>query len=306
MKPDLDLPVMSSSEETALKNCPLAHHFAYDLRYKPIVTGQKLSVGIGYHEGLEAYYRGGSLDDMLAAVDAWAEERWQEFVSAGIDDQTAARLQWSVDRDLVRAMVTGYPDWVTEEGLDDGYRVEAVEESWYIEVPGADTILPVKLDLLLRNERTGKLLVVDHKTRAQFYSDLTSYQLAEQNGNYQLAVFAQYDERPDALAYREARKIVPSGRTKPPYYREVRVLLTPEEMLYRVEEYQKMAALKANPDRPIYANPGSCCGSWKAEWKAACLLVHQGYSPEEAVKLAGKYEQRDPYERYDESELNEA
>jgi RecB family exonuclease len=294
-------PVFSSSEELAFKTCRLAHYFAYVLGYAPKLTNSKLSVGIAVHAALEVFYLGGGLADMEARVDRYAAERWEEIAAAGLKDDTETHLHYLNDTALVKAMVLGYPDWAAEEGVDEGWKVEAVEDSWLMEVPGAPCLMPVKLDLLQRHESTGELRVVDFKTAKAFKTSTTPYLLSEQNGNYQLSVTARYGERPTQLAYRELRKIVPSNRSKPPYYREVPVMLTAEELVARAEEYVRVATERFS-DPVVYANPSACCGSWKDDWAAPCLLVHQGHDPEEALELTGAFQVTDPYKRYEEDE----
>lgn len=291
---------MSSSEEVAFKNCRLAHLFEYDLGYRPKFTNDKLSLGISYHEALEVYYNGGTLDEIVERLGELADARWEEIQAAGLMDDASVRVQFITDRDLVKAMVLGYVDWARDEGIDDDWDLVSVEEKIYVEVPGAATILPMKLDLVQRNKRTGRLRIVDHKTRKSFVSDTTSYQLGEQNGNYMLGIFAKYGEVPTEAVYREARKIVPSNRSKPPYFREVTINLTIEEMKTRAEEYARVSQERANPERAIYANVGSCCGSWKNDWQQPCSLVHHGYDPLEALEASDKFAPADAYARYEE------
>lgn len=298
----IDLPRMSSSEETTFKTCRLAHHFRYDLGWGPIITNSKLSTGTGVHECLEAYYTD---QPWALALDAWAAERWDELVEGhgGEDSVPAeARLEFIKAKELIEIMVEGYIDWAEAEGLDDGWEVVEVEEKHYIDV-GAATILPMKFDLLLRHTASGRLRLVDFKTRASFSSDpYTGYQVAEQTLNYAMGVFAMHGQVPE-VEYRELRKVSQKGNSKPPFYRSVILTVTQDEVLTRVEEYKRIAADRVDPDRSIYSNPSACCGSWKNDWAAPCRLVHQGFLPEEALEMSrSKYKPGDAYERYAEEE----
>lgn len=298
--PVVELPRMSSSEEVAIKTCRLAHHFEYDLGYRPKFTNDKLDLGITYHEGLEVHHLGGTLEMVLARLDERSEERWEEIESVGLAKDASVRVEFIKARDLVAAMVENYISWSQEVGIDDDWDIVSVEEKLYIEVPGAATMMPMKMDLLQRNKRTGRLRIVDHKTRASFSSDVAPYQFAEQNGNYALGVFAAYGEVPTEMAYREARKMAPqtNPKSKPPYFREITVALTVEEMKFRAAEYARVSHERMDPDRAIYANPGACCGSWKNDWREPCLLVHQGYTPLEALEASPKFAPSDAYARY--------
>lgn len=294
-QPD-ELPRFSSSEEVAYKTCRLAHHFQYDLGYAPVITNRKLSIGIAAHLGLQAFYEGKTPAEIETILAAYADRRWQEIVNGGLADDSATRVLFLQERDLVLAMVAGYIEWVAP--YDDNYETIAVEQAIHVQVPDAPCLLPVKIDLVQRHHATGRLRIVDFKTRDRFTEDTTGYQLAEQNGNYSLAVFAAYGERPTELAYRELRKVIPSGRSKPPYFREIRVRLTVEEMRHRAEEYAQVARERFNPDRAIFSNPSGCCGSWKSDWKEPCLKVAQGMTPLEALQSSPNYAPRDSYERY--------
>lgn len=299
----IDQPKMSSSEEMALKNCRLAHHFRYDLGYGPIMTNSKLSVGTGVHECLEAAYRGDSWRD---ALEAWAEDRWDELELAYLGSEYGVpaeeRMDFIKHKELIEIMVEGYLEWAEAEGIDEGWEVVEIEERHYIDV-GAATIMPMKFDLLLRHEDSGRLKLVDFKTRKNFGGDpYTAYQLAEQTLNYAVGVFTLYGQVPE-VEYRELRKVSQKGNSKPPFYRQVNLTVTKDEMLGRIEEYKIMAEVRVDENRAIYANPSSCCGSWKNDWAKPCLLVHQGFAPEEALEMSSsKFGKQDPYERYGEED----
>ena len=300
MTSQIELPRLSSSEEVSFKTCRLAHLFQYGLEYGPKVTNRKLSVGIGFHAAMELRYKERNLNAQLGVIDDWAEERHAELKANGMTAEEWA--EWAKDKDLLIEMVKGYDAWAFEAQLDKGYTTVSVEEKHYVTIPGAATILPIKLDLLQRNDLTGRLRIVDFKTRASFSSDTTGYQLSEQTGNYQLGITAVYEERPTELVYREARKMAPvtNPRSKPPYFREIFVTLTRQEMVARMEEYIAVSHEVTNPDKAIYANPGSCCGGWKNDWQAPCIKVHAGMDPLEALETSTKYEPRNPNARYDE------
>lgn len=297
-------PIFSSSEEVAYKTCKLGHYFEYVLGYGPTLTNRKLSVGIAVHEGLEVLYKGGTDAEVTAHLLRLSEERWAEIEAAhpnGVDAET--RVEYIRDRDLIIDMVTRYRTWAIESKLDDGYDIVAVEEHHYIEIPGAPCVLPIKLDLLQRSKRTGRLRIVDFKTAASFSQNSAKYQLSEQNGNYQLGIMAVYDERPTELEYRELRKMSPNlnPKSKPPYFRATPIRLTADEMRKRLADYVATAneRFAADPEAVPVANPSACCGSWKNDWATPCLSVHAGTTPLEALELSTKHSKQDTYARYD-------
>lgn len=297
----IDLPRMSSSEEVSFKTCRLAHHFQYVLGWQPKKTNSNLSTGIGFHEVMEVLYLRGE-ETMEERFEKWKAERYEEFASLGLTDADAllAEVEFDQQQKLVWAMVENYIEWLEETGADDDYETVSVEEKLYVELEGAATVMPMKMDLLQRNKRTGRLRMVDFKTRKTFFTDTTAYQLAEQNGNYTLGVFAAYGEWPTSMVYREVRKQANTARSKPPYVREIEVVLTIDEAMHRAAEYVKVSREVADPDHLVYANPGSCCGSWKNDWQDPCIKVHQGMTPLEALEASDKYAPKDAYARYEE------
>lgn len=298
------LPVFSTSEEVAFKRCTLAHHFEYVLGYRPVMTNRRLSIGIGVHLGLEAYYKGATEAERAEVMSKWADDRWTELEAAGVQDDADQRMRFILDRDLASDMVERYIGWVLDEGLDDGWQTEEVELLRYVEIPGAPCVLPVKVDLLQRHTQTGALRILDFKTRDKFSRDTGGYFLSEQNGNYSLGIFSAYGQRPIAMVYRELRKMSPTinPRSKPPYFREIEVPLTTKELQRRIDEYIATAKQRFDPERTIpVANPFSCCGSWAADYAPPCVKVHAGLTPKEALEESKGYEMTDPYQRYDEN-----
>jgi len=294
----------STSEEQCYANCRLAHYFQYEAGYAPAITNRKLSNGIIAHIGHEWLYREAPMDVVLGHMQDAIDKREAELKAASPKGVIPAELVMDFVKDsaLVKAMIRDYPAWLKASGVDDGYETVSVEEALEVQFPNTPYIFRGKLDLLQRHKTTGRLRVVDFKTRDKFYKDTMPYQLSEQNGNYQLAVTAVYGERPTELAYREARKMNPetNPRSKPPYYQQIPIRLTKEEMLYRAKQFAETANEAKDPERRIYANPGSCCGSWKNDWQGPCQLVHQGLTPEQALLESPNYKPKDPYARYKE------
>lgn len=294
--------VLSASEERLFKQCRLAHFMVYDLGYRRVIPGRRLAVGILYHGAIEHAYKTdfASLDATLDHLEALAAERWSAIMAANpsMSGYAEALLTADKDRGMLRSMVAGYWYWRQETGIDDGYATVEVEVSHLIQVPGAVAAIPVRMDLVQRSMETGRLRIVDFKTAKNIPLDMTGYQLSEANGNYQLACLALYDERPTEMAYRFARKIVPSGRSKPPYFAEKIVRLTKNELLYRLKEFKTVAAERFDPNRAVYAQVDNCCGSWRNDFATPCKLIHAGYEIEEALEASAGFQRADAYERY--------
>lgn len=301
-------PRFSASEERLFKQCRLAHHMQYDLGFTRVIPGRRLAVGILFHDALATLYL--SEFDLQAALDRLNSEcdrRWDAILQANpnMSGYAESLLTAEKDRDLLIEMVRGYFAWRNDTGIDEGYDTVEVEVSHLIEIPGAVADIPIRMDLVQRKRSSGRLRIVDFKTARSIPSDMTGYQLAEQNGNYQLACLALFGERPTEMAYRFARKIIPSAKSKPPYFAERILRLTPEELRYRLEEFKTVSAERFDPSRAIYPEPDNCCGSWRNDWAAPCKLVHMGYDPSDALEASPGFARADAYERYADLEEDE-
>lgn len=125
-----------------------------DYRLPEARTGN-MALGTRVHAALEHYYKTG-LDPLveherlfrndLADVSGWEEDQLFADVIVG------------------RKLVQGFLDWLTEEGADDDYTVEAVEHQ--IEAPFLDgkVLLRGKIDTLFRRKDNGFLVISDTKT----------------------------------------------------------------------------------------------------------------------------------------------
>jgi hypothetical protein len=118
-----------------------------------------------------------------------------------------------------------------------------------------------------------------------------------------MGVFALYGSVPE-VEYRQLRKVNrENANSKPPFFRAVNITVTVAEIVERQAEYQRVAEERMDPDLRLYSNPSACCGSWKNDWQGPCLLVHQGMTPQEALEASPKYAPKDPYERYEDTEV---
>lgn len=278
---------------------------AYGLGYSRNVAGRKLRTGIAVHRGLEAIYRGDTIEAALVVVQAELEDQYKTIIANPfLRDYGEALGFFEKDTEMALAMVAGYPAWATEEGIDDGWETVSVEESARIEIPGAYHDLPVRLDLAQRSIRTGELRVRDFKTARGIPKDFTGYQLSEQNGNYCLASLAIWEEQPVEFSYVFLRKVIPSGRTKPPYYHEEIIVRSAGELRKRVQGFIDVSTEIHEGYRPIAA-PDNCCGSWKNEWATPCVMIHSGIDIEEALELSPGYEPKHANERYADLEEDE-
>lgn len=106
------LRVITNSEMTTYRRCPREHHYAYGLGYRAVDDAEALRIGTLIHAGLELWWMGYALDDVLTvgvrgAADAYEaakvrvmlrgyDARWfherERFVVWGVERQFRAPL----------------------------------------------------------------------------------------------------------------------------------------------------------------------------------------------------------------------
>jgi hypothetical protein len=143
------LPVLTESRQKCGRRCQREHYFAYLLGYRVAVEDEALRLGTMEHKGLEVRWSGGDLDAALAAMEPLAASPF-EFAKA-------------------YAMLVGYvARW--EDDLER-YEVLAVERTFEAPLLNPETgaasrtwVLGGKLDAVVRERATGRVLLLEHKT----------------------------------------------------------------------------------------------------------------------------------------------
>lgn len=141
---------LTTTELRTRRRCAREHHLAYNLGWRPVAEAEVLRFGRLIHLGLEAWWRAPAerLAAALAAVDA-AEP---------------------MERARARVALIGYDTlWAGEP-----YDVLAVEEEFRAPLVNPQTgrasrtfRLGGKLDVRVRHQPTGAVLVVEHKTTSE-------------------------------------------------------------------------------------------------------------------------------------------
>jgi hypothetical protein len=156
-RPRVSLPVITTSEVRSFLRCRREHHFRYGLRVRPLVAAPALRFGTLVHLGLEAMWR------------AWGD-------GIGGEDALAAALtavQSEADAfDRVRAeelLIAYFVRWKHEAyevlGVEVPFRASIVNptsgaRSRTFELGG-------KIDAIVRELGTGRVLIVEHKTTSE-------------------------------------------------------------------------------------------------------------------------------------------
>jgi hypothetical protein len=297
--------VVSYGELDAFRQCPLKHHLLYKLRYtKPPREDGALVKGSLWHMVMEIHYRvikvvqdanngrvpankaqelGGYLRDTLRPL-------FQDLRS-GEQTEVQALVEW---------MYNGY---VAKYGLDEGWRIEAVEHA--VQAPlgvnqaGTPIELKARLDLVVTDRETGLLMVVDHKSCANLPNDM-ELQLDDQFGLY-CWLMGKVGRR-TAIALHNAARTTRNqadfpgytGKSKPQTMeqRHRRTLLnrSPKE-LQNLAKDALHAAVAAYPGDPAYRarysspDPRQC--GWKCDVREPHLLLRQGRKISEVMLDAG-------------------
>lgn len=152
--------LLTNSRLKSARACQRLHFIEYTLRYRPAVTAEALRFGTLLHLGLEAWWRapeGARLEPALAAVQGEADP---------------------FDRVKAEELLRGYDTrWAGEP-----YDVLLVEAQFETELRNPATgaasrtwRLAGKLDAVLRDRRTGRVLVGEHKSSSEDISQGSEY-----------------------------------------------------------------------------------------------------------------------------------
>lgn len=163
------LRLMTASRARTARACRRRHYLQYTLGYRPAESAEALRFGTLLHLGLEAWWRaaqaGAPLADWLAAAQQVLLERQVE----------------TLDLLKLQVLLTGYHLRWAEEAAER-YEVLGVEQRF--EGPLVNPLtgkhslrwrLAGKLDVLVRDRRDGRTLVVEHKSSAEDVSPGADY-----------------------------------------------------------------------------------------------------------------------------------
>lgn len=134
--------------------CRRKHKLMYLDGWRSVNEGRARGFGRLLHDGLEAWWKGDGNARLIVALDAMADDAADPF------EQVAAQ-----------ELMTGYHAFW---GPPDQYDVIAVEATFTAPLINPETgatsrtwVLAGKLDVLLRDRRTGAVLICEHKTSTE-------------------------------------------------------------------------------------------------------------------------------------------
>lgn len=272
------------------------------------VTGAR-PLGTRVHAALELAYS----DDVnpTAQLKKIYEAEEADFKSVGVSQFELDGL-WK-EFDLAHAMVSGFVDWVEENGIDNGLTVVAREDVVQVKshIPGV--FWRGKMDQRILREADGARLFRDFKTVGNLTDPIKMLPHDPQMRFYHLLEYMQSIEqtggepqwRTDGALYLMLRKVKRTAAAKPPFFGQLEVHHNIHEIrnTYKIaaritdEIVELRNALDAGGDFHYLCPPRpNRDWTWKNDFFPVMSLFDDGSDFE--GMLAEYYEECDPDERY--------
>ena len=250
--------VVTYSELDSFRQCPLRHKWSYmDGWHQPVSVGTPLSRGALWHNALEINY-------------AWIQR--QPTVSPGtirkfikqhllVDPQTGDQNE---DQVLVEWMLQGHHE---AYGKDEQWELVEIEAAHRVKLgpPGSRFYLQFKIDLLIRDRKTGQMWLVDHKS-AKDFSRKTEIDIDDQFGLYtwglrQLGVDVMGTIRSDARTQRNKGPMPLENR-----FRRVPTFRTQVELNRIAADAYDCARTIYNSQRVVHSSPAPDRCTWRCSF----------------------------------------
>lgn len=296
IEPEADDLIVSYSELSTFRDCPLKHFIAYKNRWKKAPSeGSPLVKGTLWHNVMEAHY---------LAIQAWQQNHGGKPVALK-DEATVLELariaaeawylpekgtEQSENQALIQWMYEGY---VEKYGADRQWLILGIEyklAEWLPDPEGNESefLLKAKLDLIVMDFKTKGIWIIDHKSGANLPSQF-DLEMDDQFGLYTWLLQQRGLKVMGSLhnAARTTRNQADfpdySGKSKPQ---------TLEQRMHRTylnrgdAETRSIAgdawavAMNAYPpegqELPLYSAPDPRTCGWKCDFKEAHLMARAG------------------------------
>lgn len=310
---------ISNSEVGTFKRCLRKWWLSY---YRELIPATTTVVGIRelgtrLHVALAERYQpnGVSVEDAIRLVRQSYDDDYATLIDEQRIDEATELMK---EKDLADAMITGYFDWVEEEGVDQGLEFVAAEQTLTHVMPiqhSVPVVIRGKLDVVAHRTFDDALLFMDHKSVGSFAAATEFLEESQQMLTYLcLQIITQMREggeqrRCDGAIYNMLRRVKRGKQAKPPFFArtETRYNLTQLRKFYaqlhvtvqRIVTLER--ALDAGGD-PLHLCPPSPDGdcSWKCDYRTVCPMFDDGSNAEGF--LAAVYTSYDRDARYAEHE----
>lgn len=309
----------SNTELRTYKRCKRKWWLAFYHQLRPVYEGiGPLSLGLMIHHPLEVYYgqpvRDPETFDWKSVMSAYYQERLD-------DPRLPAHLHPKMQEDfeLAKIMVSGYFEYLRDEGADSDIQVISAErevEAYLGEILGEQVYLIGKLDTEILLKSSGFRSFMDHKSVQDLKQLPKGIEMDEQLKTYGLL------QRMEAVALGTGetqfahggvlnmlRKVKRTASANPPFYG--RAGTSHNDEVYRTfftrvwgEVFDILTTrgrLDAGADHQqvAYPNPTRDC-DWDCPFKLVCPRFDDG--SDVGVIIAEQFGKFDPYERYVEVE----
>lgn len=301
-----------NSETSVWRECLLKWYFSYYLGFLTKSINPNFWLGTLVHEALSEWYLGNVENPehyfwWLAEMSI-EQERGFSIEVDGKDFDMNQLEELEKFQELGVVMIEGYVEWAEE---NDDFDVIDTEVAYYIDLEthdGETFTFVGRFDLLAENSEG--IWVRDFKTAKDFRAIATVSQ-DPQFRRYPWMVATAHPEWAGDVrgsVWVGLRKIIPSERTKPPYFESFPIELTPAELdgagREVVAEVTKIMRLEielksgVEVTDVIYPSPTFDC-SWKCNFfrNGMCETWRAGVDVTEYAKNFGSWD-NDPYAEY--------
>ena len=317
--------LVSNSEIQTYKKCRRRWYLSWYLGLAPRyrnVQGVR-STGTRLHVGLEARYQPGKPAPLSVVLAALRAAQAEDLASAQAQPFPDGDLLKKLSRDfeLEQIMLTGYLEWLEEEGADANLEVISSEAYVEAEIPGVagnTDVPPVKvigkLDTRVMDVRTGRRAFIDHKSVSTFKVPMLGQN--QQILHYELLEFLSLpdaDSRCDAAYYNMLRRVRRSAKAIPPFYKRVEVRHNQHELRAYEQHLVGTVTDIQNTERALredrkmlplvaYPTPSRDC-DWQCDFQQVCRMFDDGSRVQAA--LDERFEKVNPLDYYQGKEREE-
>lgn len=278
------LKIVSYSELTTARRCPLKHQLAYVERWtKTQDPMSALGKGTAWHKVLETHY---------TALKQHQGHYRDEEVLKRCGDAVDAELE-EMPPDLAALIGWMYRGYVGQWGVDRGWEILAVEFPAQVRLltpkgTPSGFYLKMKIDLVVKERRTGNIKVIDHKSG----KDLPSNRAMELDDQFGLYVWGlrQLGKRVFGQEWNAARTLRLQEDIKNPgttpldkRFDRLRLHRTDKELdivareayLTASTRYAEQARVaRMGVDSPRNTDPQNC--QWQCDFFEPCLAGRKG------------------------------
>ncbi|MEK0324298.1 MAG: PD-(D/E)XK nuclease family protein [Nitrosopumilus sp.] len=305
-----------TSETGIWRQCKLKWYLTFILGFQGNKINTAFWLGTLVHFVLSEWYLGRTTDPAhlftIISTELIAYERNEGISVEGVDLDFNNVQELEESQKLGVAMLEGFQGWA-EKNFSD-FDVIDSELSFYLPMEtldGDDFTYVIRLDLLTENSEG--IRVVDFKTAKDFRAEKT-VEMDQQFRRYPWMVMRALPpkeaKKVQGSEWVALRKMIPSARSKPPYFKRQPIDLGPTEWKGVEQEIiaeatdiirtEKWLADGVDPRSVIYPSPTFDC-SWKCEYfsNGLCFSWRAGLDVSDPELIVGQGTMgNDPYSEY--------